>query len=38
VFAGFVLMLVRAVVVFIANMRRGYSVLERPEEFQKVED
>ena len=38
VFAAFVLMLLRAVVVFVANMRRGYSVLERPEEFQKIED
>ncbi|SCW67152.1 TRAP-type C4-dicarboxylate transport system, small permease component [Rhizobium mongolense subsp. loessense] len=38
VFAAFVLMLLRAIVVFVANMRRGYSVLERPEEFQKIED
>lgn len=38
VLAGFVLMLLRSVQVFIANQRRGYSVLERPEEFQKVED
>jgi TRAP-type C4-dicarboxylate transport system permease small subunit len=38
VMAGFVLMLVRSIQVFIANQRRGYSVLERPEEFQKVED
>ncbi|MEK1886722.1 MAG: TRAP transporter small permease [Phyllobacterium sp.] len=38
VFAAFVLMLVRSIQVFISNMRRGYSVLERPEEFHKVED
>jgi TRAP-type C4-dicarboxylate transport system permease small subunit len=38
VMAGFVLMLFRSVQVFIANQRRGYSVLERPEEFQKIED
>jgi TRAP-type C4-dicarboxylate transport system permease small subunit len=38
VLAGFVLMLFRSIQVFIANQRRGYSVLERPEEFQKVED
>lgn len=38
VMAGFVLMLGRSIQVFIANQRRGYSVLERPEEFQKVED
>jgi len=37
VLVAFVLMLIRAVIVFIANMRRGYSVLERPEEFQTVE-
>jgi TRAP-type C4-dicarboxylate transport system permease small subunit len=37
VLAAFVLMLIRAVIVFIANMRRGYSVLERPEEFHAVE-
>ena len=35
--AAFVLMLIRAVIVFIANVRRGYSVLERPEEFHAVE-
>jgi TRAP-type C4-dicarboxylate transport system permease small subunit len=35
---GFVLMLLRSVQVFIRNIRRGYSVLERPEEFQKIED
>jgi TRAP-type C4-dicarboxylate transport system permease small subunit len=34
VLAAFVLMLLRSIQVFIANMRRGYSVLERPEEFQ----
>lgn len=33
VFAGFVLMLVRQIQVFIADVRRGYSVLERPAEF-----
>lgn len=38
VLAGFVLMLGRSVQVFVSNQRRGYSVLERPEEFQKVED
>jgi TRAP-type C4-dicarboxylate transport system permease small subunit len=37
VMAGFVMMLVRSVQVFVANQRRGYSVLEKPEEFQKVE-
>ncbi|MBY3173826.1 TRAP transporter small permease [Rhizobium leguminosarum] len=37
VLVAFVLMLIRAVIVFIANMRRGYSVLERPEEFQTIE-
>jgi TRAP-type C4-dicarboxylate transport system permease small subunit len=34
VLAAFVLMLFRSIQVFIANMRRGYSVLERPEAFQ----
>ena len=38
VLAAFVLMLLRAIVVFVANMRRGYSVLERPEEFQTIGD
>ncbi|MCA1444544.1 TRAP transporter small permease [Ensifer sp. IC4062] len=38
VMAGFVLMLIRSIQVFIANQRRGYSVLERPEEFHKFED
>jgi TRAP-type C4-dicarboxylate transport system permease small subunit len=33
VFAAFVLMLLRAVQVAVANWRRGYSVLERPEMF-----
>jgi TRAP-type C4-dicarboxylate transport system permease small subunit len=33
VFAGFVLMLLRSVQVAIENWRRGYSILERPEEF-----
>ncbi|AYD04108.1 TRAP transporter small permease [Neorhizobium sp. NCHU2750] len=34
VLAAFVLMLFRSIQVFVANMRRGYSVLERPEAFQ----
>ena len=38
VLAAFVLMLFRSVQVFIANMQRGYSVLERPEEFQSAGD
>ena len=38
VLLAFVLMLFRAIQVFISNIRRGYSVLERPEEFQKIED
>jgi TRAP-type C4-dicarboxylate transport system permease small subunit len=38
VLVAFILMLLRAVQVFIRNVRRGYSVLERPEEFQKIED
>ncbi|MGV1754376.1 TRAP transporter small permease [Agrobacterium sp. CG674] len=38
VFAAFVLMFLRSIQVFIANIRRGYSVLERPEEFQSVEE
>ena len=38
VLVAFVLMLGRSIQVFIANMRRGYSVLERPEAFQSVED
>ena len=38
VLAAFVLMLFRSIQVFISNIRRGYSVLERPEEFQKIED
>lgn len=33
VLIAFVLMFFRSIQVFIANMRRGYSVLERPEEF-----
>jgi TRAP-type C4-dicarboxylate transport system permease small subunit len=33
VFAAFVLMLLRAIQVAVANWRRGYSVLERPEMF-----
>ena len=35
---GFVLMFLRSVQVFVANQRRGYSVLERPEEFQTSEE
>jgi len=38
VFAAFVLMFLRSIQVFVANMRRGYSVLERPEAFQNTED
>ncbi len=38
VFGAFVLMFVRSVQVFVANQRRGYSVLERPEEFQTSEE
>lgn len=38
VFAAFVLMFLRSIQVFVANLRRGYSVLERPEEFQSVGD
>jgi TRAP-type C4-dicarboxylate transport system permease small subunit len=33
VFAGFVLMMLRQIQVFVADLRRGYSVLERPAEF-----
>ena len=33
VFIGFVLMFFRSVQVAVANWRRGYSVLERPEAF-----
>jgi TRAP-type C4-dicarboxylate transport system permease small subunit len=33
VFASFVLMLLRQIQVFVADIRRGYSVLERPAEF-----
>ena len=33
VFAAFVLMLLRQIQVFVADLRRGYSVLERPEKF-----
>ena len=33
VFAAFVLMLLRSIQVAVANLRRGYSVLERPEAF-----
>ena len=38
VLAAFALMFLRSIQVFIANMRRGYSVLERPEAFQHAED
>jgi TRAP-type C4-dicarboxylate transport system permease small subunit len=38
VLLAFVLMFLRSIQVFVANMRRGYSVLERPEEFQTAED
>ncbi|BAF88415.1 putative C4-dicarboxylate ABC transporter permease protein [Azorhizobium caulinodans ORS 571] len=37
VFAAFVIMLLRAIQVAIANFRRGYSVLERPEAFDNLE-
>ena len=33
VFAGFVLMMLRSIQVFVGNHRRGYSVLERPAAF-----
>lgn len=33
VFAGFILMTIRSIQVFVANIRRGYSVLERPDAF-----
>jgi TRAP-type C4-dicarboxylate transport system permease small subunit len=33
VFAGFLLMMLRQIQVFIADVRRGYSVLERPDAF-----
>ena len=36
VFAGFVLMLFRSIQVAIENWRRGYSILERPEEFSQL--
>lgn len=38
VLAAFILMLLRSIQVFIANLSRGYSVLEKPELFQKSED
>ncbi|WP_296099804.1 TRAP transporter small permease [uncultured Agrobacterium sp.] len=38
VFGAFVLMFLRSVQVFVANQRRGFSVLERPEEFQTSEE
>ncbi len=34
VFAGFLLMLIRSIQVFIGNWRRGYSILERPGAFE----
>ncbi len=37
VFAAFVLMLIRSIQVFVANWRRGYSVLERPEAFDGID-
>lgn len=37
VFAAFVLMTLRAVHLFVQNLRRGYSVLERPEAFAAAE-
>jgi TRAP-type C4-dicarboxylate transport system permease small subunit len=38
VLLAFVLMFLRSIQVFVANRRRGYSVLERPEAFQTAED
>ncbi|MCO4316977.1 TRAP transporter small permease [Phyllobacterium sp. 21LDTY02-6] len=38
VLLSFILMLLRSIQVFIANLRRGYSVLERPEMFQNLGD
>ncbi|MBT9371749.1 TRAP transporter small permease [Rhizobium sp. CSW-27] len=38
VMAGFVLMLLRSIQVFVENQRRGYSVLERPDAFLPQED
>jgi TRAP-type C4-dicarboxylate transport system permease small subunit len=38
VFAGFVLMFVRAIQVAVQNFRRGYSILERPSAFDGTED
>lgn len=38
VLAGFVLMALRAVQVLVGNVRRGYSVLERPGAFEGLED
>jgi len=35
-FAGFVLMLIRSIQVAVENWRRGYSILERPEEFNQL--
>ncbi|OYX03789.1 MAG: TRAP transporter small permease protein, partial [Rhizobiales bacterium 32-66-8] len=37
VLAGFVMMLVRSVQVGVGNLRRGYSVLERPDAFETTE-
>ncbi|WP_181701513.1 TRAP transporter small permease [Chthonobacter albigriseus] len=36
IFAAFLLMLLRSIQVFIQNMRRGYSVLERPAAFDQI--
>jgi TRAP-type C4-dicarboxylate transport system permease small subunit len=38
VFAAFVLMLIRSIQVFVGNIRRGYSVLERPGAFDGIGD
>ena len=35
---AFVLMLLRAIQVFVGNIRRGYSVLERPDAFDGLGD
>ncbi|WP_211109679.1 TRAP transporter small permease [Azospirillum oleiclasticum] len=37
VFAAFVLMALRSVQIFVQNLRRGYSVLERPDAFDEAE-
>lgn len=38
VFAAFLIMLVRAVVIFVRDVRRGYSALERPDTFDGVKE